>query len=224
MFVPRFFSNVALSYTAESNFWKDRQLAALPAIPANGRPGESPLRRVGRQIHFVDPDPSSTESTGTDVYRNDGFFSPTIASHARINDLYSVGKNEPAVVLIQDVHLNPEAQENIAALLQSLIDSKKVDVIGVEGAFGDFDFSIPRSFPADVSKRVADDFFTRNKIGAPSYVGMTSSRNPVPMVGVDDLPHYKDNLRAYLNASKIKPQISAKLRREEAQLSERKKY
>ena len=46
-----------------------------------------------------------------------------------------------AVVLVQDVHLNPDAQGNIAAILGSLVASRQAGVIGVEGAFNDFDFS-----------------------------------------------------------------------------------
>ena len=40
------------------------------------------------------------------------------------------------VILIQDVHMNPEAQTNIATVLQSLIDQKQIGSVAIEGAFG----------------------------------------------------------------------------------------
>ena len=39
------------------------------------------------------------------------------------------------VVHIQDVHMNGEAQANIAQAVQALLESGQVDVMGLEGAF-----------------------------------------------------------------------------------------
>ena len=51
------------------------------------------------------------------------------------------------IILIQDIHLNLEAQQNIAYILQTLIDQKGIDLVGVEGAFGELQFERFRSHP-----------------------------------------------------------------------------
>lgn len=81
-------------------------------------------------------------------------------TRARIEDVFqSSEKNPTKVFLIQDVHMNREAQLNMAAVLESLIEKKKVGFVGVEGAFGPLDYTPFRSFPdPSVAKEVADAF------------------------------------------------------------------
>src|SRR5205823_5664267 len=47
--------------------------------------------------------------------------------------------NGKVVIHIQDVHLNPEAQENIAKTISELIKDKKIGLVALEGAFGPID-------------------------------------------------------------------------------------
>lgn len=107
----------------------------------------------------------------------------------------------PAVVVIQDVHQNPEAQLNIAGALQSLFDANAVGLVGVEGAFGPFDFTPFHAFhrPAEVAE-VSRTFVEGNLMGGPSYAGITAPRAP-PFVGADDETAYRRNVAAYLRAS-----------------------
>ena len=137
-------------------------------------------------------------------------------------------KGNPDVILIQDVHMNHQAQVNIAQTLEHLIQNHDIGVVGVEGAFGPFDFEPFRSFPdATITKQVADDFLKENLMGAASYVGITypnvgprratprqnnlpsraraGQARPLPVfVGVDDEYHYNLNVEAVKKSTPLR--------------------
>src|SRR5581483_215641 len=116
------------------------------------------------------------------------------------------------VVLIQDVHMNPEAQTNIAAVLQQLIDERQLGAVGVEGAFQKFDFGPFRSFQdPHIAKDVAADFLAKGLLAAPSFVGISSPVDPPAFVGVDDKTSYDANVRAYLATRTSKDKTAAEL-------------
>ncbi len=142
-----------------------------------------------------------------------------------IQDVHDSGdRTQPLIALIQDVHMNAEAQSNIAATLQSFIDEKQVGVVGVEGAFEKFDFSPFRNFKEkDVVKNVADSFLNNSLLAASSYVGITSAVEPPLFVGIDDKRHYQRNVRAYLQSRASKDRILNVLNRTERSLAEEKK-
>lgn len=116
------------------------------------------------------------------------------------------------VLLVQDIHMNIEAQTNIATLLQNLIDQKEVELVGVEGAFGPFEFN---PFRLHSNKAIADrltkEYFNDKRISAPSFVGVTSKINPPMFVGVDDKRAYEANVAAYLNSKEILKSVQDKL-------------
>ncbi len=85
---------------------------------------------------------------------------------------------------MQDVHMNAEAQKNIASFMGLLIDENAVDVIGVEGAFSSFDFSRFDRFPNNaVKENIADSFVTRHLISAPGLIGLKRGKYPL-MIGI----------------------------------------
>ncbi|MBV9080114.1 MAG: hypothetical protein JO102_03225, partial [Elusimicrobia bacterium] len=225
-------SSVALTYAQESNIWADRRrhpdppmdtrLAALPAsmrgvgpsdllrqIPALNRP----LAAIGQPL---------TSSTASRLPRQVAPFIDAIPlNQASIHEIYlppTVGPAGPLVVLIEDVHLNKEAQLNIAGVLASLCDKAVEEapgapfVVGVEAAFGPFDFKPFRVF-ADkaAAKAVAAAFLDANKIAAPSYVGITAARDLAGFAGVDDEAHYRANVEAYRTASAVRPRVAEAL-------------
>lgn len=130
----------------------------------------------------------------------------------------------PVVVLLQDIHMNAEAQRNIAGALRSLVENKAVGFVGVEGAFSTFDFSAYRRFPDPVvAALVANSYLEKNVIGAPSYVGVLSKAGLPPFAGVDDRASYKRNVDAYLASRGVRDGAIADLRRAENDLAARKR-
>lgn len=131
----------------ESPFWSDRrkyseQFAALPAHlpPAssaekilNGFSSVS-LQNVA-QSHLQRK--WSQELSPADMKRLGDILSAIPGQYGSVREI-SIPRGAvsgPVVVHIQDVHLNEEAQNNIAAILKSLTDQKKAGLIALEGAF-----------------------------------------------------------------------------------------
>src|SRR5258706_10112335 len=177
-------TQIVLGSQIESNFWKERQdqikskgsaeprslLAALP---------EPLTKTISYPI-------SRFEQKWSDQQKNNlpQNFKPVLNSisllNASVQEIYNSKMTDvPPLLLIQDIHLNFEAQTNIAAVLQELINQKEIDLIGVEGAIGPFDFSRFRSFPNKaVTKKVMDLGLKKNLLAGVSYVGITSPTNP----------------------------------------------
>jgi serine/threonine protein phosphatase PrpC len=105
------------------------------------------------------------------------------------------------VVLIQDVHGQPQAQRNIAEALQALSGQAPSLRVGLEGASGPLALDFYRSIPDPKIKRaIADFLLSRSMITGAEYAGMMVERhydNPLNMEGVEDMPAYLENIRAF---------------------------
>src|SRR5262249_942472 len=146
-------ANKLNSLKAESGKLKaeSSQLAALPSF---GGPNSSALLN---QLPSIGATLPSVPKWGNSVKKSTLKFPKKFQSlidaipllYGSVQDVYDSQASpkigyagaSSAVVLIQDVHLNAEAQTNIAAILQELIDQKQVGLVGVEGAFAALDFS-----------------------------------------------------------------------------------
>ncbi|MFN0118321.1 MAG: hypothetical protein ACKVQC_08555 [Elusimicrobiota bacterium] len=133
----------------------------------------------------------------------------------------------PLIVLLQDVHLNFEAQNNLAQMLIALNQKaqKKLEtlVVGVEGAFGPFDFKRYRALNnLDLQKKLADFFLQENRIAAPSYLGLTAPVVSFQMEGIDDKDSYEKNVEAYLSSRRKKESLLIELNKTKAELNNEK--
>jgi hypothetical protein len=127
-----------------------------------------------------------------------------------------------SVTIIQDVHLNFEAQRHITLLLSDMAKQKKISWIGVEGAFAPFNFQPFYSFDADIINRIADDLLEQNRISAPSYIGLKRQNGTVPILGVDDPRHYKNHVNALKKAEQSRP-AKSKLLQQKKELQQHQK-
>jgi len=228
-----FATNCVFANTIENNFWKERskkiELAALPASLNSNLGPKSLLNKLPAMNQNLAVTPKWSDSKGKKYLNLSKRFQTLIDSiplgKASIREVYdSKEEKNPPVVLIQDVHLNTEAQSNIAAVLQSLIDQQQVGLVGVEGAFEPFDFKPFRTLPdKKIVHNVTSSFFNKNLLAAPSYVGITSPTEPPLFVGVDDKKHYEANVEAYLSSRGIKEKISERIYEREQNLHTLKK-
>ncbi len=204
--------NLILAPWAEANFWKERSQSLSRLFPSP--PVSSvPIKKFPPSFPVQVPQNISHSLTKE-------ILSVLPSSKVQILKVADFGKKiEQPWVLIQDIHQNAEAQFNIASALQALIDSQKAGVVGVEGAFGPFDFSIFRRFPDKaIVKDVANAFIENNLMAAPSYVGIIS---PVPFnrfVGVDDRPHYDANVTAIFESRQKKSEFLREIGKKEVSL------
>lgn len=246
-----FTSQVALGSTGESNLWAERrrqfsarensqdapQFASLPttALGNNLANPKDLLRQfpgLNRALEFVtavSPSPSKSKLPSSVA----PYVEAIPLNLGTVKEIHLNKKratpNSPLVVLIQDVHLNQEAQQNIANILLSLNDTAFLRspahpmLVGVEGAFGPFDFSRFRAFEDKrLVKAVADYFLKENKFAAPSYVGITAENPSATFFGIDDREHYKANVEAYRSSQHLKKSLTSSLEKAKRSLTDQK--
>jgi len=236
------FTNVAFAHKPEANFWSERKaavqetrLASLPASfqlpsPSSGllsTPRIDPLSSLkGKGYLNSFPFPGRKGRNEEDITP---FLELLSSSYGSIRNVsvppgrHSEAKPENLVVIhIQDVHRNPEAQANIRKTLQELLDSGKVSLVALEGAFQPLDLSPARKFPYPGSiKAVSDYLLKEKKISGAMYAAL-NSRKDVPFVGVDQKDRYFANVEAYKKSAPLVREYKGLLSALEAALSEKK--
>jgi hypothetical protein len=218
-----FVANVALCSATEVNLWSERRKAAVSNKPVQIASLPQSLQSLN-QLPVTKMEVQVPLRWKTKDQKLQNLLSSISPSDATIQDVHDAGTSDTPVVLVQDVHLNTEAQKNIAELLQGLIDRDQVGLVGVEGAFVPFDFSRLRAFPdTEINKEVLDAFVGKNLLSAPSYVGVMSEKTPPPFIGIDDKVHYDANVQAYLDSRHEKENALRQIAASERELMEKKK-
>lgn len=213
-----FATNVALGAPSETNFWELRRenrrespsspvtLAALPA-PHVALPALPPLKTA------------IAEDAAIPLSRTPASMASLIdripQTHATIKKIHDVPSSLTSpVVVVQDVHLNPEAQANIGAILRSLARDDERLTVGVEGAFGRFRLDRFRAFPdKDIVREIANAFLKNNLIAAPVHAALLSPAPTLQLIGVDDARHYQRNVDAYLAGRAASARTQTEMRR-----------
>ncbi len=186
------------AYSPETNFWKERQAAV------SRHPGES----RGPVINL-----------DSGVRRNDG-----LNQFGTYRSPLPQTNGKPAILHIQDVHLNAEAQTNISKAVQVLLQNQQVDLIALEGAFGGIDLSLFKRFPNQAAvHQAAAVLLEKQKIAGPVHALLRADGKPVPIVGVDDPTHYDANVEAYRQAAKHAPREKERIASLEKDLAAQKK-
>lgn len=215
-----FLANVAFAHAGESNLWKERQKNQFAALPSQLPLSNASPSDLLRQIPEISKSLEAVQSKLSKNIQADipAAFRQLIeavpANAGTVKEVFSGGTGKKLVLLIQDVHMDREAQENIASVLHSLSEKqglllpRKKFPIAVEGTTGAFDFHVFESFPDEkIRNSVASTFLHQNLISAPSYLGMTSPSALMEIVGVDDATHYRMNVEAYQSASVQKERV-----------------
>lgn len=109
------------------------------------------------------------------------------------------------IVHIQDIHQNPEAQSNIAALVKAMAEAENVGVIGLEAEFEPIPIGALKSFPYPKSLAKAARYLLKeNRISGPIEALFTTPTTNVRLAGIDDRAAYKGNVEAYRSATRGK--------------------
>lgn len=124
--------------------------------------------------------------------------------YGSIQMLHTNPDSDTWVVHIQDAHCNPEAQRNIAAILQRLQRKELLDIVFMEGAEGAVDTAPLASYP-DVSARnvVSEYLLNSADISGAEYFSVLSSSD-TPLYGIEDGAVYNSNLQALLDVLAVK--------------------
>lgn len=123
-------------------------------------------------------------------------------TYGTITDRFDGDKDDPVVLYIKDIHTSFSAQKNIALILDFLTKQYDIQVIGTEGAEGNFDTSDLSAFPdLETREAVAEYFFNKGLIDGAEYLSIAmhddSSARTFSIVGIENRDLYKINLNAY---------------------------
>jgi hypothetical protein len=214
-----FFSQPVLGSSLETNLWKERRQLASFSAPS-GLTVPSALRSNLPDVSAVSP-----VSFGTIPPVLQPLLRGIPLSAVTVQDVWAPIRSAGApVLLIQDIHLNSEAQKNISVLLQALLAQNNAGAVAIEGAFGPLPIKPFRDFPdKTIVNTVARSLLEHGMLAAPTFVAMTSADEPPPFVGVDDRAHHRANIDAYLQAQAGKPAALAELDLQEEQLAVQKR-
>lgn len=115
-----------------------------------------------------------------------------------------------SVIIVQDAHAIPDAQKNIANLIRFLQKEYGVETIALEGASGDLDPQIFKSFP---DKKLLREVF-KSYLDAGEIAGGTASavfdNSKTEYRGVEDWGLYEEALGFYLKAMESESALSEK--------------
>jgi hypothetical protein len=236
--VVMFVMDGALINAAESNFWSQRHKAAKIAAQAQEDSAPlalatgTPLDNIFQGMPSLDKAPL-TPSLSTAAMKSvpKGFLGQhkelLSALPFQYGDIRHIalpqGKAKGVVVNIQDIHMNLEAQRNMAGAVESLMTKGQAGLLALEGAFGDTRVELYRTFPNKEALRMAADYMLRkNGITGPVFAALTHKGNIPPIVGVDDKAHYDANVQAYVQSAPAQAKTKEHIASLQKDLSEQK--
>ncbi len=182
--------NAALTEAAEANLWADRANAVAAAANRISRLLPPPVPLSNRLVV-----PLGASAGGTIM----SAVPAGAGTWRRRKGPEKAGAR--TVALIQDVHLNPEAQGNIAAAVAGLLRERAVSLVLLEGRFDALDLSsFRRSHDADLISEAAAFLVRQNKISGAVSAALSAAVNAAAAIGIDDRAHYDANVAAFRNA------------------------
>ena len=196
-----FFHVVSAPFVEASTFWAERRQSLRHRQREVGPP--SLLSSLVNPSVFPSVDRSAFSPSRSSLplgkcsdlatlFARDGFSVQAVSSWPR--------PSSRTVVILQDVHLNENAQKALSGVLEKL--GGTVDFVGLEGAWAPVDLGLFRVFPERNAVRLAADSLLRaGRVTGPVHGAMVSA-GPIPfLTGVDDAILYRSNVDAYLRSS-----------------------
>jgi len=209
-------TNVLFAHAAESNIWDERRRAAREAVRGSSAtlvaqlPAAAPLSMAGPERNLsasLESLPPQVRSAAEPIRRALSAAGP----FAALREYSPPSKSDgPVAFLIQDLHGAPEAQKNVASLLERWTADGPVRV-GLEGAEGPFDFSPHRELAGPVVRRwLADYFLEKDDIGGAEAAALSADAPP-ELWGVETPKLYQAHVRALREGLASRPEAQARL-------------
>ena len=115
------------------------------------------------------------------------------------------------VVLIQDAHSVPDAQQSLEKLIEYLQEKYGVTTVALEGAEGKLDTTLFRLFP-DAKKREAifGEYLGSGELSGAAAASVLSSHK-ADYVGIEDWKLYQQGVTVFLSGLKQQPELRTQL-------------
>ncbi|MCX5693489.1 MAG: hypothetical protein NTX47_07435 [Candidatus Omnitrophica bacterium] len=130
------------------------------------------------------------------------------AELGRITEVYQNpdAENSRLIVHIQDLHTNPEAEYNLAKILELLLNDYKMGLVCSEGADGAVDTSSISSFPDYATReKVSKIFVNAGELTGEEYLSITKYP-ALPIWGIENKEIYFKNIIDFNKIMKFNPQ------------------
>ncbi len=124
----------------------------------------------------------------------------------RVTEVYeSPSKDSRLIVHIQDLHTNPEAELNLASILEILLKDYNMGLVCSEGADGEVDTSSVSSFPDyEIREKTARLFINSGELTGEEYLSITKYPD-LPIWGIEDRDIYFKNIIEFNRIMKFSP-------------------
>ncbi|OVE78173.1 hypothetical protein BVX98_01165 [bacterium F11] len=225
------------SANRQAGFWKDRQTAiktkkqvpdsspTLAQLPATLSSSNS--NHVLKNLPFPKSITPNSALPKTNKEWNTRTLAPPIQTlmeslphqFGSVRNISLPPSMKNVVFHIQDIHMNTEAQNNIGAAIQSLVQKNQINFVALEAAFGPIDLTPFQTFHnQDIIHKVADYLFREHKITAPLHTALKSSLPSPPLIGIDDKEQYDANVEAVRTSFPLKEKYREFLKQEKKTL------
>lgn len=136
--------------------------------------------------------PSSPLHASASVIENFSF--PLEWGH--ISEIASSPENSGApVIFIQDAHSDPQGQRHMALILEKLAEEKRIEAVGLEGAFGPVK---PRNLgfldDQEANKKMLERWMDQGELSGAELFGFEQA---LPIAGVDDPRLYEESFELF---------------------------
>ena len=108
-------------------------------------------------------------------------------------------KNRPSIILVQDAHTSLEAQKNLSGILQEIKKKYQAEIIGVEGAMGDLDYSDLSRFPVKQAKETISEYYLQKGYLSGTEHGAIMSDEGLNLLGLEDEREFKESYTLFLS-------------------------
>lgn len=107
------------------------------------------------------------------------------------------------IVHIQDLHVHYEAQKNLAQILEKLINDYKLNLVLVEGGWGDVSLSYLRDYGSKEKRlEVAEKYLKSGEISGEEYLDIVSDY-PLKLYGIEEERLYNEHIKLFLEVEKF---------------------
>ncbi len=221
--------NCVLAHSTEANFWASRRAASQQVKGETAKLEEGDTVQRGNvllaQLPMASPvdlarGKADTAQASADVARTPFSIGPKtgdwlgkmVSPYGSVRDVYlSPLKDAPFIVHIQDGHGIEEAQRNISSMIEIMGQEPKIQLVGLEAAWGPFSLQPYRDYPdANITKEIADFFLKKGLIAGPEYAGLVLSKSP-DFFGAEDKTLYDANVLALKTAYKNKQTVQTQM-------------
>jgi len=123
----------------------------------------------------------------------------------------SEGTNGKTVVIVEEAHVNYEAQKAIVNILQDLAENESLRDIFVEGGWGDVSLTPLRQLTGpEHRKEVAEAYLRQGKISGDEYLSLATDLD-IRLWGVEAPELYEANMKVFLEFSVVRSKLLSDL-------------